>query len=267
MGKTDVSNQEEEEREHYSVNRFFSDRALALIDRYHLSTDLFEKGKRHDEKEVMEYIKTHEIPLPKPLMPMQKALIANVEAAAKKPVYHIFDAIDTVLLRQYESEELTMTVWLIKLFGEAMMRHEEVRTTLGPYGLQIWPNASISVAMAHGKALYAVVFKDVNRKSVEEIAETLAEYKKKIAEGRVLLEAMEHSSFGISNLGMTGIERFDALIHKDDSGIAAIGSERNGRLGVTLTMDHRLVNGYQAARFMQTLKELAVDIGFFGGDG
>jgi pyruvate dehydrogenase E2 component (dihydrolipoamide acetyltransferase) len=62
---------------------------------------------------------------------------------------------------------------------------------------------------------------------------------------------------------MTGIERFDAMINGSDCGIAAIGAERKGRIAVTLTLDHRIVNGWQGAEFMQTLKSLASDVNFF----
>ena len=76
---------------------------------------------------------------------------------------------------------------------------------------------------------------------------------------------MQGSTFGLSNLGMTGIERFDAMINKNDSGIAAVGSEIDGKIAVTITFDHRLVNGWQGAEAMQTLKELAEDPAFFKG--
>ena len=70
---------------------------------------------------------------------------------------------------------------------------------------------------------------------------------------------MEGSTFGISNLGMLGVERFDAMINRDDSAIAAIGAAKENRISVTLTLDHRVVNGYQAAQFMQSLKTMALD--------
>ncbi|MMZ65223.1 Dihydrolipoyllysine-residue acyltransferase component of alpha-ketoacid dehydrogenase [compost metagenome] len=70
---------------------------------------------------------------------------------------------------------------------------------------------------------------------------------------------MQGSTFGISNLGMLGIARFDAMINADDSAIAAIGTVQNDAMSVTLTLDHRIVNGYQAAQFMQTLKKEALD--------
>ncbi len=257
-GKLPKPAHEEDVKEAY-LRRYFTPKALKLLKLYNLSADLFEKGKKHTEKSVEEYISSHEIPLPKPLDSMRKAIISTVEAAAKKPVYHIYDYIDATLIEKHESERATVTVWLLKLFAEAMMEHESFRTTLGSGGLQVWPNASISLAMASGDALYMPVFKDVNKKGVDEIAEELSVMKERVKSGRITPQDLRGSTFGISNLGMTGIERFDAMINGNDSAIAAIGSEKDGKISVTLTVDHRIVNGYQAAEFMQTLKALAKD--------
>ncbi|SFV68180.1 Dihydrolipoamide acetyltransferase component of pyruvate dehydrogenase complex [hydrothermal vent metagenome] len=103
------------------------------------------------------------------------------------------------------------------------------------------------------------VFKKVNTKEPTQIAEELNAFKTKIKTRKLTKEDLSASTFGISNLGMTGIAQFDAMINRDDCGIAAIGSEQNGKISVTLTVDHRIVNGYQAALFMQALKNLAKD--------
>ena len=261
-GKLPIPAHAEDVRKYWE-RRYFTPKALELLSRYHLSTELFEKGKKHTEKEVTEYIQAHEIPLPESLSPMRKTVIRNVEKAARKPVYHIYDFIDTALMKKHESERFTLTVWLIKILGETMMRHEALRTTLGENGLQVWPNASISVAMAYGEALYMPVFRDVNRKSAGEIADELAVMKEKMRSGRIRPEELQGSTFGLSNLGMTGIERFDALIHGNDSGIAAVGSEKEGKIAVTLTLDHRIVNGWQGAEAMQTFKDLAKEATLF----
>ena len=241
----------------YYYRRYFTPKALKLLHEYGLSPELFPVGKKHSEKEILAYIAEHEIPKPEPLSPMRKAIIATVTQAQQKPVYHIYDAIDATLLKTHESERYTLTVWLLKLFSEAMMRHEDFRKTLSGDAFQLWPNASIALAMADGEALYMPVFRDLNRKSVAQIADELAAMKEKVKAGRVTPGDLKGSTFAISNLGMTGIERFDAMINARDCGIAAIGSEIEGKISVTLTLDHRIVNGWQGAQFMQTLKELA----------
>ena len=247
----------------YWLRRYFTPKALELIARYHLSTDLFECGKKHDEAEIMAYIESHEIPLPEPIDMPHKTMIAIVNNALKRPVYHMMDHIDAALLNHYVNKELTITVWLLKLFAEAMMRQKYFRLTLTDGHMQLWPNASVSVAIASGEYLYMPVFKTLNRKTPKMIAKELQQFKTKISQRRLSKEDLTGSTFGISNLGMTGIEQFDAMINKDDCAIAAVGSEIEGRITITLTVDHRIVNGYQAALFMQELKNLAKDEMFF----
>ncbi len=247
----------------YYEGRYFTPKALRLLSEYDLSTDLFEKGKKQSEADIKQYIAQNNIPLPEKLSSMQKNIIATVTVSAQKPVYHIYDSIDNRLLDTYADDKYTVTLWLIKLFSEAMMQHESFRTTLGSNGMQVWPNASLSVAMASDRALYMPVFNACNTKSIETISEMLKDFKKSVKEGRISPEAMRGSTFGISNLGMTGIERFDAMINGNDCGIAAIGAEKEGKIAVTLTLDHRIVNGWEGAAFMQTLKTLADDPLFF----
>jgi len=244
-------------------SRYFTQKALRVLSEYDLSTDLFTKGKKYSESDIVNYIKKHNIPLPEKLSSMQKNIITTVTAAAQKPIYHIYDHIDSRLLNAYADEKYTLTFWLIKLFAEAIMQHEAFRTTLGSNGMQVWPNASLSVAMANESALYMPVFKACDTMSIETLYETLKNFKASVKEGRVLSEEMKGSTFAISNLGMTGIERFDAMINGNDCGVAAIGAEKEGKISVTLTLDHRIINGWQGAAFMQTLKTLAEDPLFF----
>ncbi len=245
--------------------RYFTPKAWKLLQTYHLSADFFRLDRKQREADIWGYIKKYNIPLPKPLSANRKAVIATVTQAAQKPVYHLYDSIDPTLLHQYESKTYTVTVWLLKLFSEAMMRHETFRTTLKGDTMQVWPHASISLAMADGKALFMPVLKAVDTLSLEETSQALQVLKTKVKERKLSAEEMQGSTFGLSNLGMTGIARFDAMVNGNDCGIAAIGSPKDGTIAVTLTLDHRVVNGFQAAEFMQTLKTLSTDETFFKG--
>jgi len=249
-------------------SRYFTPKAWQLLKSYDLSADLFGMDHKHNSAEIEEYIAAHGIARPLPLTPNQKAVIQTVEASARKPVYHIYDTISLEHIRKYETKEITVTVLLLKLFGEAMMRHEAMRTTLGTQGLQVSPNASISLAMADGTALYMPVIKAIERMSLSELAAVLTETKTAVKSGKLSAQMLKGSTFGLSNLGMTGIARFDAMINADDAGIAAIGSpDAQGFVAVTLTLDHRIVNGFQGAEFMQTLKALAQDVLWMVHDG
>ncbi len=249
----------------FIYKRYFTPKALKVVRDYELDYDAFALNHKYRYDEVMRYIEDNDIAMPKPLSTMQKAVIDTVTKAQQKPVYHIYDFIDATLLQEYSSEDKSITVWLLKIFAQAMMDIEQFRSRLLKESIQIYPNASISLAMANGEALYMPVFRDINLKSSDEIAKELAYMKQKLKEGRVSADDLRGSTFGISNLGMTGIERFDAMINADDSGIAATGAIKNGKIAVTLTIDHRLINGWQGAVFMQRLKELAKNEDIFKG--
>ncbi len=247
--------------------RYFTPKAWKLLQRYHLSADLFALKEKISERDVLSHIEKYDIPLPKPISSNQKAVIATVTAAANKPVYHLYDALDATLINMHTDAQRTVTLWLLKLLAEAMMRHEVFRTTLNNETLQVWPHASVSVAMAADEALYMPVIHKIDTIDTETLAQRLKELKQQVKAGKITVEQMRGSTFGLSNLGMTGIERFDAMVGGSDAGIAAIGSEKEGSIAVTLTLDHRVVNGFQAAAFMQTLKALCQDEMFFSKAG
>jgi pyruvate dehydrogenase E2 component (dihydrolipoamide acetyltransferase) len=242
---------------HYYLTQFFSQEALKLIEQYQLDLSLFGSDKKHTKTDILRYISEHNIPLRTPLNSMQRAIIRSVTQSAQKPIYHIYDRLSAEQMLAHK--EVSVTTWLIKLIGDVMMEFETLRTQLENDQLAVYPDANIAVAIAVGDALYMPVIHRVNRLPVEEIQQQLKTLVDKAKKGRMTAEEMQGSTFAISNLGMLGIERFDAMINANDVGIAAIGGEEDGKIRITLTFDHRLINGYPAAQCVQRLKALAED--------
>ena len=247
----------------YALKHYFTAKAQMLLKKYNLQGSDFNNTKKYDSAQVLDYIKENNIPLPQPIEPFKRALIEAVTYSAQKPVYHIYDKIDASLLQKYT--EYTITVWLIKLIASAMIEHESFRSTLEDNRIQIWPNASLSLAVSHGNYLYMPVIQNANQLTLPQIAQQLKVFEEKARDKKLQRSQMQGSTFGISNLGMLGIERFDAIINQNDSGIAAIGTIKEGYISVSLTLDHRLINGYQGAEFIRTLKNLAKDTQWFKG--
>ena len=245
----------------YVVEKYFTPKALKLLREYQLESTLFELNHKIDSDEVQAYIESYEIALPKPLSPMQKAIIANVTLSAQKPVYHLYESLDVKLFEAYKKH--TITAWLVKIFAKVMMQHESFRARLLDNSLSISPNASLSIAVADDKNLYMPVIKDANRLSITEIGAELISFERKLLSKSFTTQDMQGGTFGISNLGMLGVSRFDAMINKDESAIVAVGAIQDGHIKVTLTADHRLINGYEAALFMQDIKkELSEPLNF-----
>ncbi|ADN08534.1 dihydrolipoamide acetyltransferase family protein [Sulfurimonas autotrophica] len=251
--KTSKSVLHVEDVEEYLREHYFTPKALKLLDKYGLDIATFELNHKIDETEIQEFIANNETPLPQPLSQMQKAIIANVTASAQKPVYHLYEHIDAALF--VKNEAYSITAWLIKIFAKVMMAHDSFRARLQNDALIISSNASISVAVADSQNLYMPVVKDANKRSIAEIAKELENFKTKLKENSFTAADMQGSSFSISNLGMLGVERFDAMINKNDSGVVAVGRVNEGKISITLSADHRLINGYEAALFIQDVKQ------------
>ncbi len=251
-----------EDIQRYIYERYFTPKAKALLERYGIDPKVFVLDHKIDEAEVQSYITRHSLALPQPLSSMQKAIIANVSSAAKRPVFHLYEHIDTTLMQKHE--EYTITAWLVRIFSIAMMRHRLFRTVIKDERLFEYRAASISVAVAREGALYMPVVHSAEQLSMQQIASKLESFKEKLAKGTFVPEELQGSTFGISNLGMLGVERFDAMINKNDSAIAAVGAATtDNKATLTLSVDHRVVNGYEAARFMQDVKALARDATIF----
>ncbi len=245
----------------YHKKRFFTPKALSLIEEYSLDVSDFQVQTKQDSYAVLEYIKEKNISIKQKISSFQKALIENLDKSALRAVYHIYDYIDVRYLKKYS--DYGMTVWFLKIFAKSMMDFEGFRSSIKGDFICTSVNANISIAMQANRKLYMPVLKDVNHLSLKNIEEKLLEYKKKVEISSLPIEEMQGSNLGLSNLGFTGIHRFDAMINQDDSSIAAIGASEAGRIALTLSLDHRLINGYEAALFMQRVKELCLEEEFF----
>ncbi len=227
------------------LKRYFTPKALKLLQEYGIDPESFSFDHKIDEEEVRAYILKHDVPQPLALSSNRKAVIANVQNSAKKPIYFVYETFD---IKPYENIKLTSL--LIKTIADVMQRHPLTRAKLEDDRYIIYPNSNISVAVAKGDDLYMVVCKKAQIKTLEQIDEWVRGLKDRT----YTPEELSGSTFGISNLGMFGITRFSAMINKQDCGIAAFGALQQNRIEVTFTFDHRILNGVDAAKFVTDLK-------------
>jgi pyruvate dehydrogenase E2 component (dihydrolipoamide acetyltransferase) len=193
----------------------------------------------------MKKIKTQNIPKISKLTPNQLAVIKNLENSLKKPSFFMFETIEI------QKGEYKLTAYLIKALANAMQKNPLTRSVLKENELLTYPTSNISVAVQREDGLFMCVIKNAEEKSLKEINEWLKEIKNK----KLTIEDLSGSTFGISNLGMFGVDRFSALINDKDSGIAAFGAMRDNKINVTFTFDHRIINGVDAAVFVKDFKE------------
>jgi pyruvate dehydrogenase E2 component (dihydrolipoamide acetyltransferase) len=168
---------------------------------------------------------------------------------------------------------VSVTDILTKLAGIALLRHREVNAQFADDELRIFPNAHIGLAVATERGLIVPVQREVERKSLVQIAAERKEIVQRTREGKLSQEDLDGGTFTISNLGMYGVEIFTAVLNPPQAAILAVGAIEekpvvdNGDfvarplMAMTLTCDHRAVDGAKAAEFLRELKTLLEEPG------
>ena len=169
------------------------------------------------------------------------------------------------LLREGETKPTVSDV-LTRVVASALMRHRSVNAHFTDGKILRFPSANVGIAVAAPSGLIVPVIRDADRKSVQEIAVARADIVSRARDGKLQLADLEDGTFTISNLGMYGIEQFIALLNPPQVAILAVGSIEERPLAVagelvlaptmtmTLTCDHRAVDGSDGADFLRTVK-------------
>jgi pyruvate dehydrogenase E2 component (dihydrolipoamide acetyltransferase) len=208
-----------------------------------------------------------------PLSSMRKS-IATRMVQAKRDVPHFYLTMDVDMERATEMraqlKELgtgaTLTDIIVKAAGYALLRIPEVNTQLDGERLHKLSGVDVGVAVAIDGGLITPVIRDVDRKSIAQIAAEAEELAERARNRRLKPEEYTGGSITVSNLGMYGIDQFVAIISPPQSAILAIGAAADRpvviegevvvrkRMWVTLSGDHRVIDGAIGARYLQELK-------------
>jgi len=166
---------------------------------------------------------------------------------------------------------LTVTDILMKITASAIALHPIMNTRWTPDGI-VWLGAiHMGMAMALEEGLIVPVIWDIGRKALSETAKSRAALVEKGKTGTLTPDEMKGSTFTLSSLGMFGVEEFTANINQPESAILAVGAILDKpvvinkqivirpMMKMTLSYDHRVIDGAKAAEFMKTLKALMED--------
>jgi pyruvate dehydrogenase E2 component (dihydrolipoamide acetyltransferase) len=159
--------------------------------------------------------------------------------------------------------------YLVKAVALALVRHPDINVQLHGEAIHRFPHADIAIAVASPKGLVTPIVRQANLMRIDQIAAATRALIDKAQAGKLSYEDMDGGTFSISNLGMFGIEQFDAIINPPQAAILAVGAITRqpveladgdwafeGRIGLTLSVDHRAIDGAAGAAFMATLKDL-----------
>ena len=157
---------------------------------------------------------------------------------------------------------------ITKLVASALHRHPALNAHFAGDAVHQYGPANIGLAIAVDGGLVVPVIPACDRRGVMAIAAARADLVERSRTGKLTAEDFDGGTFTISNLGMYGIERFQAVLNPPQVGILAVGSieERvvvedgemvvRPRMEMTLSCDHRAVDGAQGSEFLSTLKQL-----------
>ena len=162
---------------------------------------------------------------------------------------------------------ITITALMIKVVAWALVRNQYINASFNGDSISLWKDVNIGVATAVPQGLVVPVLKGANNLGVSEINMCLTELAERARENKLKLEDVQGGTFTISNLGMFGIRQFRAVINPPESAILAVGSvvrkpvvvddQDNVKvrpiLSLTLSGDHRVIDGVVAAQFLADL--------------
>ena len=160
---------------------------------------------------------------------------------------------------------------VVKASAVALKKHPAINSSWMTDFIRQNNHVNIGVAVAVGQSLFVPVIRHADMKALGQISSEVRELAGKAKENKLQMAEMQGSTFTISNLGMFDIEEFTAIINSPDSCILAVGSiiqkpiVKNGEIvvgnmmKVTLSCDHRVVDGATGAQFLQTLKSILED--------
>ncbi len=157
---------------------------------------------------------------------------------------------------------------IIKAVATALAQHPEVNAHWTGDAIRQFSRVHIGVAVAVEEGLITPVIFDANEKGLADIAAEVRELAGRARERKLKPEEYTGSTFSISNLGMFGIDQFTAIINPPEAAILAIGAVEEKpivsdgelvvrkRLRLTMSCDHRAIDGATGAKFLQTLRRL-----------
>jgi len=160
----------------------------------------------------------------------------------------------------------TISDLLTKVAAAALMRHREVNAHFAGDSVRLMPSADIGIAVATERGLLVPVIRSCERRTIPEIASARADLVERARTGKLQQGDLEGGTFTISNLGMYGVEQFVAVLNPPQAAILAVGAAQDTPVAVdgvvqirpvmtmTLTCDHRSVDGATAADFLRTVK-------------
>ena len=207
-----------------------------------------------------------------------QAVAARRLTEAKQTIPHFYlrtsVAVDELLALRRTANlvlgtQASLNDYLVRAVALALSKHPAINVQLHGDKIHSFPYADIAIAVAGPKGLVTPIVRQADRMRIETLAETTRALIDKARAGKLAWDDVDGGTFTVSNLGMFGIESFDAIINPPQAAILAVGAATRqplelgedgigfeSRISLTLSVDHRAIDGAAGAEFLATLKQL-----------
>ncbi len=186
--------------------------------------------------------------------PARLALIAQMQKSlAEIPQFHLARRMEVQALL-VKTDGVTFTARLAWSLAAALERHPRLRTTIVNGKFRAAP-VSVAIAMETRHGLVAPALRLAELQSLDGIARALGDLRAGAEAGTLRGEDMADAPFAVSNLGMFQVDFFNAFVFHGQTAVLAIGRAVEGKAWFNLAVDHRVVDGVEAARFLETLQQ------------
>jgi pyruvate dehydrogenase E2 component (dihydrolipoamide acetyltransferase) len=210
-----------------------------------------------------------------PLTSIRRTIARRLTEAWQIPVFQLTIDVDMaralalreqLVQRAGDGPKPTLSDVLTKMCAVALLRNRAVNAHFSEDGIKRFPTANVGIAVAAPQGLVVPVIRHAESRSILEIAAARADVVGRARANKLTREDLGDGTFTISNLGMFGVQQFIAVLNPPQAAILAVGSveerpvAREGELvarptmTVTLTCDHRTVDGADGARFLEDVK-------------
>jgi len=217
----------------------------------------------------------------RPLSNVRKTIARRLTQAWTVPAFQLTMNVDMTRANELVQGQrdlnpdvrITVTDVLTKVCAQALMRHRDMNVQFADDALLVFPSADVGIAVAAPQGLVVPVVHGAERLTIAQIATVRADLVGRARDAKLRAEDLEGGTFTISNLGMYDIDQFIAVLNPPQASILAVGSTRDqvvpvdGELHVlpvmtmTLTCDHRAVDGATGAEFLRTITSFLEDPG------
>jgi pyruvate dehydrogenase E2 component (dihydrolipoamide acetyltransferase) len=194
---------------------------------------------------------------PVALSKMRRAVVRTVTASAGVPQYSVsVDApVATVLAARDRARATVASASVSDVINaavsRALVKHPGVNSSFSPEGIVTHSAVNLAFIVEVDDGMVAPAILDAASKSMMELAAERSRLTEAALAGTLRPEELLNGTFTVSNLGTLGVHRFNAMVLPPQAGILAVGAPTDGGLlSLTLTCDHRVVDGAPAARFL-----------------